>query len=224
MGKGNNTKGGNDLGGGGGGGGDITPTNMQDMISQRERHEDAVDASLEAMRYISQEYGIVAGDNPVETATFDVPEVMAFYDPMRGNVTINDLYFNNQQALASAYADNVASGFHPKLGDKTAMDAVVAHELGHQTMYEYAKINGVTGDELAKVIVQKSSKECKADALDMAGNISRYATKDNHECIAESVADVYCNGDGASFESKTVVKWLKYYSEKRNVKLSLKKK
>ena len=110
--------------------------------------------------------------------------------------------------MDGAYDDCVKSGFHPGRGNKTAMQAVASHEYGHVlTQKAGAKLGILDMDNAAKTIVDRARKTTThKGSISMAKNISGYAGYSNAECVAEAVADVYCNGRKASAESRAIVK------------------
>ena len=62
-----------------------------------------------------------------------------------------------------------------------------------------------------KQIISRAAKQTGhgQDHKAFASKISGYAKESNRECIAEAVADVYCNGSKAKKESRAIVNILK---------------
>lgn len=93
------------------------------------------------------------------------------------------------------------SGFHPKLGKKTGVEAVTAHETGHFLAEQASKKAGITQRE----IVERAAKKIGVKTNLMAGKISGYARYNYHETIAEASADVFANGRRASKASRAIM-------------------
>ena len=139
---------------------------------------------------------------------------LAYYDG--DGIAINAKYLNSKK-MNDAYQRCVESGFHPKSGSKTGMEAVVAHELGHALTDMTGAKMGVKGgiDASSKAIVNEARKATKhRGVVQMASKISGYAKQSNAEAIAEAVADVYCNGKKARSESRAIVNVMNKYLKK----------
>ena len=139
---------------------------------------------------------------------------LAYYDG--DGIAINAKYLNSKK-MNDAYQRCVESGFHPKSGSKTGMEAVVAHELGHALTDMAGAKMGVKGgiDASSKAIVNEARKQTKhRGVVQMASKISGYAKSSNAEAIAEAVADVYCNGKKARSESRAIVNVMNKYLKK----------
>lgn len=67
---------------------------------------------------------------------------------------------------------------------------------------------------MSATIVQNAYKKSglKGGNRALAAQISGYAHKNYAECVAEAVADYYCNGRKASNASKLIVAELKSYN------------
>ena len=135
---------------------------------------------------------------------------LAYYDG--DGIAINTKYLNSK-TMNDAYQRCVESGFHPKSGSKTGMEAVVAHELGHALTDMAGAKMGIKGiDASSTAIVNEARKQTKhRGVVQMASNISGYAKTSNAEAIAEAVADVYCNGKKARSESRAIVDVMNRY-------------
>lgn len=199
-------------GGRGGGGGGLNPADIKSttsLISEREHEQAAVDEVLGVSKDFLDEFGATADDWVL--AQIDPKAGAMAYADHFGTIGINQAYFGGEK-MNKAYADCVTSGFHPSNGNKTALQAVTAHELGH-------RLNGViadkTGEDFYKTstkIVNEARKSTKhRGVVQMASKISGYAKTSNAEAIAEAVADYYCNGKKAKSESKAIVNVLKSY-------------
>ena len=197
--------------GGGGTGlnpGDIIST--RDMISERGVNQALVDDTLQVFNDFNDEYGYQV--EQIQLAKLD-PKVnaLAYYD-WEGNIAVNEKYFNDK-VMDDVYKSCVESGFHPSNGNKTAMQAVVSHEIGHGLTAEVGKKLGINDlDATATVIVKEARKQTKhKGVVQMTSNISGYATHSNAEAIAEAVSDVYCNGKKAKSESRVIVNVMNKY-------------
>ena len=138
--------------------------------------------------------------------------VLGYYGD--GGVALNTNYTNIDKMNAT-YDAAVKSGYHPSRGNKSGTEAVTYHELGHALTDNIASKLGMKSlDASSKKIVEDAYKNSKAKGgtLAFGGRISGYAKKSNAECVAEAVADYYCNGNKASKESKAIMKELKKYS------------
>ena len=91
------------------------------------------------------------------------------------------------------------------------MQAVASHEYGHVlTQQAGAKLGQPDMDAAAKLIVDRArATTSHKGSVSMAKKISGYAGHSNAECVAEAIADVYCNGNKAAAESRAIVKELK---------------
>ena len=186
------------------------------LISERERKKEEVDLTLTVLRDVEKDYDVILED--VQLAKLPKRSgVMAYYDS-GGNLAVNEKYFDAAQ-MDAAYDSCVKSGFHPGRGNKTGLEAVVAHEMGHR-LTDIAGVNAGMGnwaiDDLSNSIVQKAAAALKMQHGDLRKAISGYAQYSNAECVAEAYADVYCNGAKASAASRAVVTELnKYFPKKK---------
>ncbi|MBQ0074478.1 MAG: hypothetical protein KBT34_09815 [Prevotella sp.] len=197
---------------------DVKIRKEQDVWSERHNpsQEAAVDQILTGTRDMNDEYGIMDNVDTVSIADMDKINVIAFYDNEANKMVVNRA-FTDIDGIEAAYADCVEKGYHPALGDKSALSAVTAHELGHALADKIneARMAKGGGAEANEQIVRDAfnsmgRKDKSQRALDKArAGISGYATENYHETVAESVADVYCNGKKANKFSQAVVKRLK---------------
>jgi len=132
-----------------------------------------------------------------------------------GELGINESYAD-QGKMQAAYDNCVKQGFHPGRGNKSATEAVISHELGHALVHQAWIKQGANQsyDKMAERIVKDANKKLtgrRNGTRKLSAKISIYAKKSNHETVAESVADVYCNGANAKAESKAVFEALKTY-------------
>ena len=195
--------------GGGNGGNDIISTSS--LISQRERYQAEVDRVLEVMRDVEREYGAIVED--LKIAEMKKGSLtLAYYDGA-GNVRVNSRVFNNALGADTVYDDNVRSGYHPSRGDKTGLQAIVAHEMGHRLNYIAGGSKWENLDKTATNIVQRRAQNAGygRQTAKFRARISGYGKVNNAEAVAEAFSDVYCNGNRASAESKTIVTELNRY-------------
>lgn len=183
--------------------------NTSSLISEREGKQALVDATLATLKDFRDEYGAEVGDLVVATITGKGASTMAYSDGE--NIGVNKSYFSDR--METAYADCVKSGFHPSNGNKTALQAVVAHEMGHN-------LTAIVGQKLGTTIMDSAADRIVREArqatghrgvVQMASRISKYATYSNAEAVAEAVADIYCNGSRAKAESRAIVNVINKY-------------
>lgn len=119
----------------GGGGGGMNPKDIKsvsDMISNRDDYPDAANAFLTVAKDMQDEYGdagIVEQLQFAEMKGKSKNSTMAYWD-YNNNIAINTNYAD-AASMNAAYARSVADKFRPSNGNKTAMEAVAAHEYGH---------------------------------------------------------------------------------------------
>ena len=194
---------------GGGGLSEDAIKSTTSLISEREGQQVAVDEVLQVSSDFLDEFGVTADDWLV--AEIDPKAGALAYAERSGTIGINKDYFGDGK-MENVYADCVAAGFHPSNGNKTALQAVTAHELGHRINGVIANKTGEDFDSVATKIVKDARKSTKhRGVVQMSSRISRYATHSNAEAIAEAVSDYYCNGKKARSESRAIVNTLKSY-------------
>lgn len=189
--------------------GDIVSTTS--FMSERGNYD--ADSALQAFKDIADEYGYIVEDIEIATLKGKGASVLAYYDG--ANIAFNQSYLKSG-VMEKAYDACVESGFHPGKGNKTALQAVAAHELGHGLTDAVASKMGLTGpgklDTAATKIVNEARKSTShRGVVQMASKISKYATYSNAEAIAEAVSDVYCNGNKARSESRAIVNVVNSY-------------
>ena len=191
--------------------------NAGDIVSTKsfmsERGNYSADDVLQAFKDVSDEYGYIVDDIQIAELKGKGQSVLAYYDG--ANIAFNQSYLKGSQ-METAYDSCVKSGFHPSKGNKTALQAVAAHELGHGLTDAVADKMGITGvrkiDTAATRIVSEARKSTKhRGVVQMASKISKYATYSNAEAVAEAFSDVYCNGKKARSESRAIVNVVNSY-------------
>lgn len=203
------------FGGGGGGTGGLSASDIvstRSLMGEIGSSPTEVAETMEAFKNVYAEYGLDVADIQIAVLKGKGTMALAYYDG--ANVAFNQSYFNKAK-MEAAYDKTVKSGFHPSKGNKTALEAVAAHELGHALTDAVAVKMGLSGgrkiDAAASKIMTQAAKQTKSGSRKMASKISGYA-KDSHcEAIAEAFADVYCNGNKASSASKAVVNVMNSY-------------
>ena len=190
----------------------INIISTKDLISERERNREAVDAVLVTLENLSKEYGEQVNDLFLSALDKRNKDVMGYSGG--DNVGINEIYFNANMLNDTFDKDN--GYYHPLRGDKTGLQAVLAHEMGHVLTQRAATKTGniftSNMDSMSDAIVKEARKMTNhRGVVIMAKRISEYASSANAEAVAESVADVYCNGNRAKAESKAIVSVLKRY-------------
>ena len=189
-----------------------------DVWSYRHRpdNESFVDEINMGVRNIQSDFPdimqFVKTVSAAELAGMDRQRVLGFYG--QGEVALNQNYTNIDK-MNRVYDAAVSSGYHPGRGDKSGTQAVALHEMGHALTDHIAQKMGITGPaalhQAAKRIVDAAYRATKGTGgtKAWAGSISGYAQESNAECIAEAVADHYCNGSNASAASKAIFEQLK---------------
>lgn len=193
---------------------------ISDLVSARERNQREVDEVLTVARDVEKKYSSVL------QGTFQVANMgkgsstMGYFD-YGGNLAIGQNYFDSDR-MTTAYDECVKQGYHPSRGNKTGIEAVVAHEMGHKLSNDAAIKMGlghwrlhdasdiIVEEALKKVWRYKNNSKPKT-VFDMQKAISGYAQENNAECVAEAFADVYCNKKKAKAESRAIVSVLEKY-------------
>ena len=191
--------------------GDISST--KSLISERESNQKLVDETMGVFQSVFDEYGSQVAD--IQLATLKPgSRALAYYDS-GDNIAINEKYFNSAK-MDSAYKKCVESGYHPSNGNKTALQAVVAHELGHKLTADIAtKLSGhgFSGIDSASTNILKEAlgKTKHTNISSLRSKISGYAKSSNAEAVAEAFSDVFCNGKKAKSESRAIVSVIDKY-------------
>lgn len=198
-----------------GGTGGVSPAaNTTSLVSAREGKKTEVDDVLRVLKDVKDRYGERITEAQIASMRGRASHALAYYDG-GGNVAINKKFFDSKK-MNDAYDDCVRSGFHPPRGNKSGIEAVVAHELGHKVTDVYAQQRGFGHwqlDRAADEIVRNAARTMgrprdKASLDKFVANISGYAQQDYAEAVAEAFADVYCNGRRAKPESSAIVRQL----------------
>ena len=202
---------------GGGYGKNIDIVNVTDVWTYRHRqsNEPFVDAINTGVGRIESEFpGVMDTVQTVQAAELgglDSIQVLGFYG--QGQLALNQR-FTDIGKMNSVYDKAVQQGFHPSRGDRTGTEAVALHEMGHALTDHIGKKMGAKSiDEAAQRIVSAAYKASgeKAGIKAWAKKISGYATESDAECIAEAVADWYCNGSKSTKQSQAIMAELRKY-------------
>lgn len=186
-----------------------TIKDTRSLISERERQREMVDQTLGVFSDVYSQYGESSQVTDIQLAKMSKKSsAIAYYDS-QGNIAVNERYFD-KQVMDAAYQACVASGFHPSNGKKSALEAVVAHEIGHKLTASIAEKMGYDSwgglDKAAGKIVKQAAGKTKHKSVSkLAEKISGYAKHSPAEAIAEAFSDVYCNGSKARAESRAIV-------------------
>ena len=175
---------------------------------------------LRVVNEISRIYGRGVTDIQVSKIGRGGRNILAYYDS-EGNVAVNEKYFNFQK-MGEAMDRSVKAGFHPPIGNKTGMEAVIAHEMGHRITELAGQRAGYGNWALNKVAEEICAKAARqlgyTSKAKMTDTISGYAKKNWSEAVAEAFGDVYCNGNGAKPASRAIVARLNDYFNGRGIR------
>lgn len=187
--------------------GNVSVSNETSLVSAREGKQREVDQTLETFKTFEKAYGEQIGDI-----------MLADMKGTRGNpvgcygmdtVLINKKYFDAEK-MNKAMDIDAKSGHSVSRGNKSGLQMVAAHEIGHHLTDVAARKMGVSNLQAAANVIVNNARKNTGDrgVVILASKISRYATTNNAETIAEAVADVYCNGSRAKSQSRAVVQEL----------------
>lgn len=136
---------------------------------------------------------------------------------------VNTAYYGNTQGLDTLYQSTVASGFHPA---GTTWRDIDNHELGHVAMHAVGQKMYPDANEfkrrwnngtLPARLVHEAYQEIQSapnsygfrgrvpSESELRGAISRYATKNFHETIAEAWTDYHANKNASKALSRAIM-------------------
>ena len=202
-----------------GSGGSVNIISETDVWTYRHNSDNAdfVDAINTSVSIMQNDYkDIMQTVNQVFAAELggaDKVSTLGYWDPSSKTLALNQEYTDIDK-MNQVYDAAVKSGYHPSRGNKTGTEAVAFHEMGHALTDHIAKKMGVADlDAASQKIVDAAYKAMKGTGgtKAWAGKISGYAQESYAECVAEAVADHYCNGDKACAQSKAIIKQLQKY-------------
>ena len=217
MGRGGSSLGGGSLGGGGGAPASVTETT--DIWSYRHNKNNApfVDAINSGLRSMDNDFpGFASGINTVDAVKMsgaDNDSTLGFWSPATKQLAMN-VNYTDVNKMNNVMDSAKQSGLHPSRGNKTGTEAVALHEAGHALTDKLAADNGFASlHAFSADVVKKAYKQSgmKGGNRGFAGTISKYATKNYAECVAEAVTDWYCNGNKAANASKLIMAEIKKY-------------
>ena len=146
---------------------------------------------------------------------------------LSGKLQLNPKMMGDQAKLDQSYENDVRVKWHP---DGTSSVHIASHEIGHllesalvfknitQTGYygTMNRINAWNKHRFATKVVGEAARAAKKTAVgkgltndQLVAQISRYATKNRSEAMAEAVADYRANGSRAKPLSQAIWKILK---------------
>lgn len=201
---------------GGGSGKPIKILEEMDVWSYRHNpnNQPFVDEMNTGVRSIQEDFPSVMQDvNYVSASKLggaDAYGTLGYYSPDSKTVALNQNY-TNVDKMNEVYGNE--RGWHPPRGDKTGTYAVATHEMGHALNDHIAKKMNMSLDASAKKIVDDAYKNSggRNGTKAWAGKISGYAQDSNAECVAEAMADYYCNGSKARSASKAIFREMMKY-------------
>lgn len=212
---------GSSLGGGGslggGSGSNINVESETDIWNNeiREGNKAAFDEIIKGVNKINNDFpGLMTESlnviNQSRLGGKDKNSTLGFYSPGNKSLGMNE-NFMDVNKMNKVY--DASGSFHPSRGNKSAVEAVTLHELGHAVNDHLASKKGQTLDKAASEIVKRAYKKsgAKGGNKGFAKTISGYAASNYAECVAEAVADYYCNGKKAKKASKLIVDEMKNY-------------
>lgn len=143
--------------------------------------------------------------------------VYASASRITGNIMISGMMSNVEKARQT-YNLDVALGFHPK---GTTSDHIITHESGHileKALLDKAYANDPYGRQAAffgrteakRIVknavtaIKKTPEGKRARTESLIGQISKYASKNRSETLAEAVADYRANGVNAKPLSRAI--------------------
>lgn len=127
---------------------------------------------------------------------------------------LNPKFYDNPTTMERTYKYDVSTKWHP---DGTTYNDIIVHELGHAVSFKIAR-NNLQGYESANAsLVNKAAEEIRANSKSygyarkpsekkLRTEISRYATKNYSETVAEAFADYHANKENAKPLSKAIMK------------------
>lgn len=108
-------------------------------------------------------------------------------------VSLNGFYFNNREALEQNLKRDVKENFHPVGTDTVA--GIVTHEYGHQLDYFFSKkfTSTLSGRRFSDYVLEKVSKNLGKETATCQTELSKYATRNGKEFLAEAFAEYMCS-------------------------------
>lgn len=127
---------------------------------------------------------------------------------------LNSKYYNDPKLMEAMYSYDVSLGFHPA---GTTHNDIITHELGHAVSDKIAINNHLQPEYANLLIVGRAANEIRANSKSygytrkpsekkLRTEISKYATKNYNETVAEAFADYHANKENAKPLSKAIMK------------------
>ena len=141
---------------------------------------------------------------------------------VNGEILLHPGVLTSPEAVKRAYERDLRTGYHP---EGTGTVNIVIHEMGHQIEAELIRRripgnsaeaktrrsdawrNGTVAHEIVSKALDRAAPGWHQDpqkAADQIGRISRYATSDPSETVAEAISDYYSNRRNAKPLSKEI--------------------
>lgn len=147
---------------------------------------------------------------------------------LAGKMNLNPTKFADRAAVMAKYENDVKNGFHP---DGTTASQIAVHEAGHlieralvyknighgtDYMTKVERVQAWNKSKFATKVITEAARAAKKTASgkgltneQLVAQVSRYATKNRSEALAECVADYHANGSKAKALSVAVWNVLK---------------
>lgn len=141
---------------------------------------------------------------------------------VEGVIMLHPGIFSSEGNAVAAYREDLDAGFHPR---GTAYQSIIVHEMGHQIeaailrkrypgtdrkaqqARSAAWRQGTAASELVSRALDRVApgwQQNRKLAADQVARISKYATSDVSETVAEAISDYYSNRRNASPLSKEI--------------------
>lgn len=187
-------------------------------------------AELQSVDDILSEFPQAAQGMYNRHVTADVKRNRAYASAsLDGSLNLNLDKFRNDRVVEERYKSDLAAKYHP---EGTTVKDILAHEMGHQlerillernvqysSFDAYSRFALVDGWNKSRQATRIISEACKAAKRtpegkgkknnELVAEISRYATVNRSEALAECVADYHANREKAKPLSREVWKILK---------------
>lgn len=120
-------------------------------------------------------------------------------------IEMNSHHFSDKAAIDKSYANGVRQGFHPKGTDKNGgAEAVLTHEYGHAVQTDNNHKSHATNHEAMVARQLKDEVTSNAANKNIVNEVSKYASKNEHEYFAESFAQMHYLGKDTNKHTKLV--------------------
>ena len=184
--------------------------NLRDSLDWRAARESAYGV-MQILKSYPEARELLKGGNLAATGMRHL-STLAYADLSSGAIRVNDVWYRDRETLDLIMQNS--GGFHPTGGRSIG---VTTHEAGHLLVTALARKMGTGNyDAVAKTITDRALKMPAVQnymkknlggrnrTAQMAGTISRYAHKNNHETIAEGISDYAQRGSQANVYSRAI--------------------